>query len=232
VITLTSDVGTVLEVLGNESRRKILSLLSKKPCYVSEISYALKMAPKAVLEHLEKLERAGLINSYEDGRRRYFYIYKNLRLEISITPHTFQTNLLQQEIDDLDKTLKDAFRLFQDIRSSTSKVMKDTVTEIYRNLKDMEEIQKKFSLIQGYIASRASEIFDHFLDEVERCIEDEYERIALLGLSKGATKVSEIAEEFGLPYLEVKKAIEKLKKKGVVEEINKNDSIEFIIKCR
>jgi len=61
------DAETIMDILGNESRRKILELLSRKPCYVSEISYYLGMAPKAVLEHLDKLVKAGVVASFEEG---------------------------------------------------------------------------------------------------------------------------------------------------------------------
>ena len=83
------DVNEVLDILGNESRRRILSLLAQKPCYVSEIAYCLKMAPKVVIEHLEKLEKAGIVKSFEEGKRRYYYIDKCFRLEVTLSPYRF-----------------------------------------------------------------------------------------------------------------------------------------------
>ncbi|MBO8181982.1 MAG: metalloregulator ArsR/SmtB family transcription factor [Archaeoglobus sp.] len=228
------SVDTILEILGNDSRRRILSLLAKKPCYVSEISYALKMAPKAVIEHLEKLEKAGLIRSFEDGRRRYYYINQNMRLEISISPHIFQTNLVNnvREMErKMDKLMDEVFRIRDEISGISTRFMEDTITNIYRTLRNVEEIQRKFSMIQGYLASRASEIFERFLDELDKCVEDDYEKMVLLALSKGAKRVSEISEEFGIPYSEVEKAIERLKRKGVVEEKKGRRGLEIIIKC-
>jgi ArsR family transcriptional regulator len=229
------DIDRILEALGNDSRRRILSLLSKKPCYVSEISYALKMAPKAVIEHLEKLERAGIIKSFEEGRRRYYYINENMRLEISITPHIFKANLVKKSTEDLEKIVDEAFKLYREINQISSNIMKNTIkntlSEIYRNLKYLEEVQNRFSIIQGYLSSRASEIFERFLDEIDRCVENDYEKIVLLGLSKGAKRVSEISEEFGIPYEEVERAIENLKRKGVVDEVKEKGRYELIIKC-
>ncbi len=225
------SVDAILEILGNDSRRRILALLAKKPCYVSEISYALKMAPKAVIEHLEKLEKAGLIKSFEDGRRRYYYIDQNMRLEISIAPHIFKTNLIA-DVDDMDEVMKEFLTIQKKIREISSRFMENTLTDIYRSLRSVEEIQKKFSMIQSYLSSRASEILERFLDEIDRCVEDDYEKIVLLALSKGAKKISEISEEFGVPYAEIERAIERLKKKGVVEEVRNRRGYEIIIKCR
>jgi ArsR family transcriptional regulator len=227
-------VDTILEILGNDSRRRILSLLAKKPCYVSEISYALKMAPKAVIEHLEKLEKAGLIRSFEEGRRRYFHINQNMRLEVSIAPHIFKTSLVNdvREMErKMDRFIDEIFRMRKEIGEISSKFMESTITEIYRSLRNVEEMQRRFSMIQGYLASRASEIFERFLDEVDRCVKDDYEKIVLLALSKGAKRVSEISEEFGIPYAEVERAVERLKEKGVVEEVRRRGRYEIIIKC-
>ena len=84
------DSAVLLDLLGNENRRRILRLLSQKPCYVTEISEYLGVSPKAVIDHLRKLEEAGLIESRtDDQRRKYFHISRSLRLEVSVSPHGF-----------------------------------------------------------------------------------------------------------------------------------------------
>ena len=84
------DSAVLLDLLGNENRRRILRLLSHKPCYVTEISEYLGVSPKAVIDHLRRLEDAGLIESRtDDQRRKYFHITRNLRLEVSVSPYRF-----------------------------------------------------------------------------------------------------------------------------------------------
>jgi len=86
------DAGALLDLLGNENRRRILRLLSRKPCYVTEISEHLGVSPKAVIDHLRKLEDAGLIESHtDDQRRKYFHIARNVRLEVTVAPYGFAT---------------------------------------------------------------------------------------------------------------------------------------------
>ena len=86
------DAGALLDLLGNENRRRILRLLSRKPCYVTEISEHLGVSPKAVIDHLRKLEGAGLIESRtDDQRRKYFHIARNVRLEVTVAPYGFAT---------------------------------------------------------------------------------------------------------------------------------------------
>ena len=84
------DSAVLLDLLGNENRRRILRLLSHKPCYVTEISEYLGVSPKAVIDHLRRLDDAGLVESRtDDQRRKYFHIARNLRLEVSVSPYRF-----------------------------------------------------------------------------------------------------------------------------------------------
>jgi ArsR family transcriptional regulator len=86
------DSAALLDLLGNENRRRILRLLARKPCYVTEISEYLGVSPKAVIDHLQKLEDAGLVESRTDeNRRKYFHIARNLRLEVNVSPYDFGT---------------------------------------------------------------------------------------------------------------------------------------------
>lgn len=79
-----------LNALGNENRRKILDLLSQKPCYLTEIGEELDLSPKAVIDHLNVLEDLGIVDSQENDRRRYFYIVGNFRLEVALSPYYFR----------------------------------------------------------------------------------------------------------------------------------------------
>ena len=200
----------LLEVLGNESRRRILALLSKKPCYVSEISYSLKMAPKAVLEHLEKLEKAGIIRSFEEGRRRYYCIDKSLRIEVTIAPHVFETSVITGVNGaDVESAVREAKRVFN-IR------MESSIPELSDAIREIERIQHNISRIQGMINSRINEAFERITREINESIADEIERIVMIGIAKGARNAMEIAEQFGLPYRDVENAIERLEKRGIL----------------
>lgn len=86
------DSAEFLDILGNANRRRILRLLAQKPCYVTEISDVLGVSPKAVIDHLEQLEEAGLVASRTDDRRRkYFSIERDVRLEVTVSPYEFGT---------------------------------------------------------------------------------------------------------------------------------------------
>jgi ArsR family transcriptional regulator len=99
------DSAEFLDLLGNANRRRILRLLARKPCYVTEISEQLGVSPKAVIDHLKKLEEAGLIESQTDDRRRkYFSISQHVSLEVTVSPYEFGTRSAYPSNSRLDVT--------------------------------------------------------------------------------------------------------------------------------
>ncbi|OYT34868.1 ArsR family transcriptional regulator [Archaeoglobales archaeon] len=220
------EVNDILEALGNESRRKILDLLSRKPCYVSEISYYLGMAPKVVLEHLEKLERVGIVSCFEEGRRRYYFIDKSIRLEVVISPHKFTASITTESGHDL-------FELFKNIRDelrAIEELKHNSISEIYRALKISEDLQKRFSAMQSILATKFNQFVERMLNEFEKILIDDFERLVMLGLAKGLANPIEIAEYFRLPYREVERALNSLKDRGLVKKEFRNGEYVWIIK--
>ena len=87
----------LIEVVGNDTRRKMLTVLSEGPCYVSEISKKLSVTQPAILKHLSVLELAGLIEVFWEKNplgadRKYYKICDSVRIEIFINPQNFKIN--------------------------------------------------------------------------------------------------------------------------------------------
>jgi len=61
------------EALAADTRVKILKLLVKRRKTLSELSTELKMSVSGVKEHLETLEKAGLIEKIDDGHKWKYY---------------------------------------------------------------------------------------------------------------------------------------------------------------
>ncbi len=217
------DAGELLEVLGNESRRKILGLLAKKPCYVSEISYCLGMAPKVVLEHLERLERAGLVSSFEEGRRRYYYISRRLRLEVTITPHRFSVEASSED----GEAIEELESVIEKLRSIES-LKGETIAGISKALREVEEVRRKFAALQTALNSKIDRFIEQLLDEVERYVGDELERLVFSALAKGM-RAMEIAENFRIPYTEVERVLSSLASRGLVRKEVRNGRVEWVI---
>ncbi len=72
-----AEVARILDILGNRNRRRIIELLRQKPCFVTEISDRLMLSPKAVIEHLQLMEREEILSFRLDERRRKYYFLAN-----------------------------------------------------------------------------------------------------------------------------------------------------------
>lgn len=76
----------MLEIIGQEKRLEILKLLSNEDMYVSEIMEKAKIDGKNAKFHLDKLKENEIVDDYRKGKRRYYTLKKEIKLEISPPP--------------------------------------------------------------------------------------------------------------------------------------------------
>ena len=102
------EVARLLDILGNRNRRRIIELLRQKPCFVTEISDTLVLSPKAVIEHLQLMEREAILSCQIDNRRRkYYYLANDILVDVSL--RSMQSGMMlaaeaeQNAADDLVK---------------------------------------------------------------------------------------------------------------------------------
>ncbi|MFA9427150.1 ArsR/SmtB family transcription factor [Natronorubrum sp. A-ect3] len=77
---------SLLEVLGNTRRLKIIRELSREPKYVSELAETVGMDGKSAVHHLTALEEAGLVEHYQRGNRKYYRLIKDIELYAAPPP--------------------------------------------------------------------------------------------------------------------------------------------------
>jgi ArsR family transcriptional regulator len=79
------EVSRLLDILGNRNRRRIIELLRQKPCFVTEISETLMLSPKAVIDHLQMMEREAILScQMDDRRRKYYYLENDILIDINL----------------------------------------------------------------------------------------------------------------------------------------------------
>ena len=148
---------SILNIVGNETRRRILTLLSKGPFYISQISKELDVTQPAIIRHLKILEDSGLIESFAErnplgGARKYFQICNSFNLEIALHPEGFSVEerpegrvcakYLDQER--ILESLTDAINATGDIEEKASRAQ-DMITsvEILLSCEDYDEDDPK-----------------------------------------------------------------------------------------
>jgi len=70
VLNQQPNVDPVLQALADPTRRQIVERLGEGPQTVKQLAQPLPMSLAAVMQHLQVLERAGLVTSEKRGRSR------------------------------------------------------------------------------------------------------------------------------------------------------------------
>ena len=206
------DMIYLLDILGNENRRNILTLLSYRPCYVTEISEELDVAPKAIIDHLKMLEEAGLVESYHDEHgRKYYEIANNVRIEVSISPLLFDVNVSRVEINiEEQKNIRD--RYAPEVSKSAAETLRYLSEEAQRLAKSSAELRETQKSIQGML----SEVTGMCIDLINGVAADQIEAEILYMLIRGPTGYEELRDKLNLPDEDMKPELARLMKKGLV----------------
>lgn len=205
------DSAELLDLLGNENRRRILRLLARKPCYVTEISDYLGVSPKAVIEHLRKLEEAGLIESrVDDQRRKYFHIARNVRLEVNVSPYGFASKSAYPANSSFDITT---------CRHLTLDIARDEtgeLDELLGSLEDLEQLENELSLAQRWVQGRLCDVFDQISETVGTGSESRIYADVLASIRTEPKSVGELSGDLDAPREVVAEILESMADEGVV----------------
>jgi ArsR family transcriptional regulator len=204
------DSGALLDLLGNENRRRILQLLSRKPCYVTEISEHIGVSPKAVIDHLRKLEEAGLVESHtDDQRRKYFHISRNLRLEVSVSPYSFGMKSAYPASASLD------LGRCHHLSISFEPEPEGDVADLADDLDRLRELERELSLAQRWVQGRIEDVQEELSEVVGEDDGRLYAEV-LAAMAGGADSPREIAADVEAPEEIIRQSLAVLRERGLV----------------
>lgn len=230
------DVSELLDILGNKTRREIIRLLSNKPCYVTEISERLNIAPKAVIRHLELLEDAGIIEYYYmDQNRKYFKISSDIYLNMVITTHRVGINIVPLDIRllgeeyipfDLESGSKnfngdlDRKDILDDVRSVLGHGKREDILKVkylareINKLIDIEDyLNSTIHQIESRIASLSNELYD-YINDIDDLTEEEKHILSLISNKEYTAR--DISDILDLSPYTIEKSLNSLWTKGLV----------------
>lgn len=206
------DSAELLDILGNENRRRILRLLARKPCYVTEISDYLGVSPKAVIDHLRRLEDAGLVESRtDDQRRKYFHISRNLRLEVNVSPYGFGMKSAYPASRSLDITT--CRHLSLDVSSAEPD---EDVGHLAEELKRLEEIESELSLAQRWVHGRITDVLDRLSETVGGSADSRIYTEILSAIVGEPKTVDAVSREVEVPEPVVEDTLRTMAESGLV----------------
>jgi ArsR family transcriptional regulator len=151
------EVARLLDILGNRNRRRIIELLRQKPCFVTEISDTLTISPKAVIDHLQMMEREAILSSQTDERRRkYYHLANDILIDVSLKElriHIEGDHKDHKADEQLKKSvtmLGQMIRAHDRILESLEQVNHDIeikINDIARNHKDLFRSEREIKVI-------------------------------------------------------------------------------------
>ena len=166
------SLDNVLEILGNPTRRIILSKLSKVPLGASELaaSFGTKISRQAIHSQLKMLTDSNIIESFGDDPRNIKYrIKSNLSLRINVTPDYYNIKYSVSEIDNFKENLglKDigCHVDFQKIKIPNEQLrfLGEKIREVEQNIAELEV--ERNSLLRNK---------ECFIIELKKIMKDQY----------------------------------------------------------
>ena len=222
---------TLLEVLENPTRRKILLKLSQEDHYPLQLSKELSISQQAIMKHLKVLEDHNLVECYEERSslggppRKCYAPTKQYSLRIDIGPNTFNTEVYtfdrppkagQKAIKDgLNEELIELKRKYAELSkkrdvhkrlAELSGLIKDLNTRIA----DMEaQVTQLISFKEQVRKEACSVIADNCDDYVQR-------RILYYLLENDDLSISVISDELGLRMKVIEDLFNSLYERGLL----------------
>jgi ArsR family transcriptional regulator len=192
----------LLDILGNENRRRILQLLSFRPFYFNEMAKRLDVGPKAVIDHLEILERAGLIECYQNqGRRKYFRIARKTVLEVAVSPHSY--GVREYRFEEAPKL--EPLELATDMKLLQSE------------LGILEERRRELRKVIGEIEAREMEIMRLAAGALQSNAKDQLESEILVALLAGGSNSFDVADRLEVPEAVISDRLNRMRERGAVQ---------------
>ena len=212
------DSGALLDLLGNENRRRILRLLAQKSCYVTEISDYLEVSPKAVIDHLRRLEEAGLIESRTDeNRRKYFYIANDVRLEVNVSRYGFGAKSAYPASSTLDLT--GCEHLTVNVERDDTEKIESNIVELAKDLNRLEQLENELSLAQRFVHRRVIDIIEEISESIETSEEMVSGRLAfevLVAIANGQQTITDIQQDVEVPLPIIRDTLSELHARGII----------------
>jgi ArsR family transcriptional regulator len=188
------EIARVLDILGNRNRRRIIELLREKPCFVTEISDRLTLSPKAVIEHLQMMEREEILTFRTDERRRKYYFLSN---DISI-----MVSLQKQE--------QKSF--FNDADART--LFGRSLLALRKMVQARDELASRLGNLDHDIEEQIREISKRG----KNILKDDTELDLVIALSHYHLTLPDLVELMGKEERDIIPAIEGLKARGIIEQ--------------
>jgi len=193
----TVEISRLLDILGNRNRRRIIELLRQKPCFVTEISETLMISPKAVIDHLQMMEREAILScQMDDRRRKYYYLENDILIDINLK----QARALTEVIDD------------DDTRNSH---LRNSVIMLGRMIKAHDMILSNLEQVNHDIETKINDLARNHKD----LFRSEREITVIIALSHDSLTLQELEQVTDVSQKDLGEILKRFERKGLIGRI-------------
>jgi ArsR family transcriptional regulator len=191
------EVSRLLDILGNRNRRRIIELLRQKPCFVTEISETLMLSPKAVIDHLQMMEREAILScQMDDRRRKYYYLENDILIDINLK----QVRVLADGID---------------VDSPRNDLLKNSVTMLGRMIKAHDMILSNLEQVNHDIETKMNDLARNHKD----LFRSEREITVIIALSHDSLTFQELEQVTEISQKDLGEILKRFERKGLIGRI-------------
>ncbi|MCP8320041.1 MAG: helix-turn-helix domain-containing protein [archaeon] len=222
------DIDLLLDILGNETRRRIIKLIAEEPRYLLQMARELEVSQQAILKHLDLLQQHGLISMFSAEsefaapQRKYYELARSLYLRVGITRNTVRFSIdkvpykkreLKIKISDV-KGLEDKVRAFEKLRKPDEalKISEEILKEIDAKFEELGEMEVYLMRLKQRVSEKAKRT-------IKIVTSNPLERKILFSIleSGKALDIDALSEELNISEKDLEMVLETLKQKGLIE---------------
>ena len=221
------EIGQLLDLLGNNTRRRILESLTNEPKYFIQLSKEIGVSQQAVLKHLFLLENFGLIESFKAKSnlaapdRKYFQLNRSVYLSIGITG-----NSMEIKMENIKGPNKIRSKNNMAIESKEGSIKKDKeITDILKNTKHkLELLAKRMQELEDekiHLLKEKQQILEITHQVIRESLEEDLARRILYSnlISREITDIEELSEILNTREKEIKIIVKSLEDRFSVDLI-------------
>jgi len=211
------ELDSVLQVMENPVRRKIIKRLSQEPAYALQLSKELGLGQPLVAKHLAAMENAGFVKTISEDspngpRRKLYSLVKGISITMDFGPNLFIARGMAFEAKPgKEKTSQEITLLRRKVQhaiegndeSKKLSLLSDALNEVDRRMDEIEQERLELLGVRNLAMREASMVASKF-DELDT------RRVLFHILDEHDRGVERISEALNLRELSVKSILEEL----------------------
>jgi ArsR family transcriptional regulator len=206
----------ILDIIGNNTRRRILATLAREPMYFNQLAKEIAIGQQAILRHMKTLEDMGLIESYGEKSnlgapdRKYYRLSSSFSLTICLSEDAFSIEnrkIEQYRHKESDKFYKEYDLLAQDNDGKALNQLQNNLIRIEKEISNLDSRLNDLRALKQLIVNRLHKIAkDNFEEELER-------RILHTIIGESPKSVSELANRLNEKPSRIRNILNEMNKK-------------------